>query len=128
MRLTSRNILAALRQLGGPATPPANPGPDLVLARPDMLLVSDESKVLRGVLAAGSISGSTVAFTGTSVAAPQLAAWAAEQLAKGGDADRPGLLNPVVGSSPNASTPPILPDERRGVGRLERPPLTRVKR
>ena len=40
---------------------------------PDALLVSDDSWVQKGVLAAGSRSGSIFAMNGTSVAAPQLA-------------------------------------------------------
>ena len=50
---------------GGPVT---HPWPR---RGPDTSAVSDESRVLRGVLAAGTRSGSVVALDGTSVAAPQ---------------------------------------------------------
>ena len=55
---------------------------------PDALAVSDDSLVLRGVLAAGTRSGSVVAMNGTSVAAPAIARLIAQDLARNGEADR----------------------------------------
>lgn len=48
---------------------------------PSASAVSDDSEVLDGILAAGSRSGSTVAMNGTSVAAPQVTRWLADELA-----------------------------------------------
>jgi hypothetical protein len=48
---------------------------------PDASAVSDESRVLRGVLAAGTRSGSVATLNGTSVAAPQVARAKADELA-----------------------------------------------
>jgi hypothetical protein len=47
---------------------------------PDVSAVADRSRALSGVLAAGTASGSRVAVTGTSVAAPQVARWCAEEI------------------------------------------------
>jgi hypothetical protein len=56
---------------------------------PDAIAVSDESRVLRGVLAAGTRSGSVVALNGTSVAAPQVARIKADEVAGSGRARAP---------------------------------------
>jgi hypothetical protein len=56
---------------------------------PDAIAVSDESRVLRGVLAAGTRSGSVVALNGTSVAAPQAARIKADTVAGSGRARAP---------------------------------------
>jgi hypothetical protein len=52
---------------------------DPAFRRADAALVSDDSKIHAGVLAAGSRSGTRVAINGTSVATPQLARWVADQ-------------------------------------------------
>lgn len=49
---------------------------------PDALAVSDDSVACHGVLAAGARSGSLVAMNGTSVAAPQVTRWIADEMAK----------------------------------------------
>lgn len=51
------------------------------LTGPDASAVSDDSVALRGVLSAGSSSGSRVSMNGTSVSTPQVARWAANQIA-----------------------------------------------
>lgn len=107
---------------GGPTTTPAGEADDpAARERPHVLLVSDDAKVLPGVLAAGSSSGSRVALSGSSVAAPQLARWIAQRLADGLPPDPPqaaALADPDL--------PPLPPD--RGAGRLELPPLNRARR
>jgi hypothetical protein len=60
--------------MSGCASSPSRDGPDA-------LAVSDDSRVHEGVLAAGSRSGSTVAMSGTSVAAPQVTRLVASLLA-----------------------------------------------
>lgn len=52
-------------------------------ASPNALAVSDDSAACCGVLAAGALSGSSVAMNGTSVAAPQITRWWADQMANG---------------------------------------------
>lgn len=50
--------------------------------RPDVLCVSDDSRIHRGTLAARALSGTRVALSGTSVAAPQAARLLADALSK----------------------------------------------
>lgn len=50
---------------------------------PDVATRSDDSRSLHGVLAGGSHSGSAVALDGTSVAAPQVTRWLANQVLTG---------------------------------------------
>jgi hypothetical protein len=107
---------------GGPITPTRNLPLAPNFRKPDAGLVSDDSKVHFGVLAAGSRSGSLVAINGTSVAAPQLARWIADQLAKVNPGDRA-----AIGARAHAEEvfllpawkPPLLP-ERGGWGRMLR--------
>jgi hypothetical protein len=72
-------------------------------AAPRYLAPSDDSKVYGGVLAAGTRSGSVVAMNGTSVAAPQVARWIANQLAESSNG---GAAASVVTSD----APEITPD------------------
>lgn len=93
---------------------------------PDIAAVSDDSTVLHGVLAAGSRSGSVVALDGTSVAAPQVTRWIANQfLQNGNPACRAAVQllatqqeyqrqqNPVPGRAP---PPPV---DLAGSGRVD---------
>ena len=74
--------VAAKYSSSGPVyfTGTVNPNP----CRPDVMFVSEDSRVHTGVLAAGSRSGSAVAMGGTSVAAPQVARLIADDLAASG--------------------------------------------
>jgi hypothetical protein len=67
------DLAAAKYSAGGPIVVRAggSPAPRDGLD-PDAMAVSDDSPVCRGLLAAGSRSGSVVAINGTSVAAPQI--------------------------------------------------------
>lgn len=114
----------------GPVVRPpgrGNPNPD----GPEAMTVSDDSPSHFGIRAAGSRSGSSVAMHGTSVAAPQIARWVAEELALGRVADRKAVAeytkkivapplyterNPPAGSRPKPAR------ERGGDGRAEFPP------
>lgn len=97
--------------------------------KPDALLVSDDSKVHSGILAAGSHSGSVVAFSGTSVAAPQLTRWIATELAMGRPGDRNAVCEkaqadevawppPPPPMPARPPPPPTLPPNRGGCGRI----------
>ena len=81
---------------------------------PEALSVSDDSKVLWGTLAAGTRSGSVVAMDGTSVAAPLVTRWIAEQLAAGGKGDRDAVQQ--LAAQPGTPTQPL--DPRLGAGNI----------
>lgn len=94
---------------------------DAAFRRPDAALVSDDSKVHAGVLAAGSRSGSLVAINGTSVAAPQLARWIADELAAGRASDRAAVCTQA--SLEEGLLPvrkPMFRAPRGGCGRMRR--------
>lgn len=90
---------------------------------PDAMAVSDDSVVHRGRLAAGTRSGSTSALDGTSVAAPQITRWIAENLI---GANLPDRSEVEANADPFAGQP--LPDPRRGYGRIEMSPIVPQKR
>jgi hypothetical protein len=107
---------------GGPVTPRAGDALDETRRKPDALAMSDDSRALRGVLAAGTASGSVVAFTGTSIAAPQLARKVANRLAANLQSDRDSLRDDVL----DGNQPPAR--ERQGWGLIEVPPVVSVPR
>lgn len=105
---------------------------------PDAMAVSDDSHAHRGILASGTRSGSTTAMNGTSVAAPQITRWIAEQMAASSADDRAAVAKfalqglpaspwPATRTEatrpPNAPAPdPVqLPPKRIGAGRVEFP-------
>ena len=83
------------------------------LPGPDASATSDDSVVLQGVLSAGSSSGSRVAMNGTSVSAPQVARWAADQIA----------LSPTTPFTRASVTAKALNDDTAG---MDKPGLTRT--
>jgi hypothetical protein len=94
---------------------------DAAFPRPDAALVTDDSKVHAGVLAAGSRSGSRVAINGTSVAAPQLARWVADELAAGNAGDQAALC--LKAQADELALPgwkPLFEPARGGCGRMLR--------
>jgi hypothetical protein len=118
-----RDRIIDRQSAGGPIVAPAaggasyRTGPD-----PDAVAVSDDSPGCRGVLAAGTRSGSTLAMGGTSVAAPQVARWMASELAAGRRCGRPEVAAAAVpGLPPGGALQPA--PERPGAGRLERPAI-----
>jgi hypothetical protein len=116
-----RELRIACYSAGGPITPPAGGVLDPALRKPDAALVSDDSKVHAGVLAAGNRGGGLVAINGTSVAGPQLARWIAGELAAGRPGDRTAVK--AKAQLDEAALPawkPALPLERGGWGRTLR--------
>jgi hypothetical protein len=109
---------------GGPITP--KDGNTVPSRRgPDAMAVSDDSRVHAGVLGAGTRSGSVVAMSGTSVAAPMVTRWIAEQLAAGwlGNAGAvQGLANAYETAILPLPPPPKPSPERGGAGRIRRDP------
>lgn len=101
---------------GGPNTPAEADG----RRKPDVLLPSDGSRVLYGVLAAGARSAGRVALDGTSVAAPQLARHIAERLAAGKPAHRAAMQGVADASTIGVIGDFPEPPERSGWGRLAR--------
>lgn len=87
---------------------------------PDALAVTDDSPAADGLLASGSRTGSTVVLNGTSVAAPQITRWVADQLAQNYPSNRAAVAAQAV--APSAPNPPI-PPERGGAGLIDLPPL-----
>lgn len=98
--------------------------------RPDATGVSDDSAGFTGVLGAGTRSGSVVTLQGTSVAAPQIARWVAQQLGKGLPGGRSAVRNLATtqeANLPAGSTAPP-PISRGGAGRIRLPAVYRIKR
>jgi hypothetical protein len=124
---------------GGPVVQQARGGP--WSDGPDGMAVTDDSLVHRGMLATGTRSGSTVALSGTSTAAPQFTRMIADEMAKGGMATRQDvsdLIDAVAPTTPETwnevSRPPAAPalppgeSERHGAGRMELPRRVKVHR
>ena len=105
----------ALYSGSGPVLPPRRGAPNA--DGPEALLPSDEDASHRGVLAAGTRSGSCVAMSGSSVAAPQ-AAWLLVEraFAAGLAADRGWLYAEAVAKDPFNGPKPL--PERGGGGRI----------
>ena len=116
-----RELRAAKYSAGGPITPARGGSLPPSARKPDALTVSDDSTVHSGVLAAGTRSNSVVAFNGTSVAGPQLARWAAEELAQGNAADRAAVKAEAQTQEGNLPAwKPPLPANRGGWGRISK--------
>jgi hypothetical protein len=79
------NIIGACYLADSTPTPYTSMGPisggKRTALDPDLSATGEDSHVLRGILAAGTRSGSVVSMNGTSVAGPLLAHWLAEHLA-----------------------------------------------
>jgi hypothetical protein len=120
-----RNEMVAARYSSAGAAQPPGPPPN----SPDASAVSEDSRVHRGILAAGTRSGSVVAIGGTSVAAPQVARWSALALAAGKPGDRGAVQAQATQNemAPPAGTPALQP-ERSGKGRLRLPSTSRLAR
>lgn len=115
-----KSLEVACYSAGGPSTPARGDEPDLSLRKPDALMVSDDSRVHFGVLAAGSRSGSVAAMNGTSVAAPQLTRWIADRFAADEPVDRAAVQQfAALKEEELPPAKPPLPPGRGGAGRIE---------
>jgi hypothetical protein len=90
---------------------------------PDATAVSDDSVALRGLLAAGTRTGSICAMDGTSVAAPQVTRLIAGLMTAGLASDRTAVQTRAKTGDPA----PPLPVQRGGTGRIEMPPRNRER-
>ncbi len=117
-----KEMVAAKYSSSGARRPPPR--------RPDAMAVSEDSRVHSGILAAGSHSGSVVAMGGTSVATPQIARFAADNLAAGGKGDRKAVkLRAALDElGYPLGTPPKPPRRRGGAGRVKIAALVKLKR
>lgn len=107
---------------GEPIMPTCGVPPDpLKYRKPDVCMVTDDSKVHAGILATGTHSGSIVAFDGTSVAAPQLVREIADRMAKRLPSDRLALKEIAEDEETRCPERPEVPKRRSGWGRLNRP-------
>ena len=116
-----KEMVSANYSAGGPVTP--SPGsPNAHRDGPDAVAVSDQSRVHRGVLAAGSRSGTVVAMSGTSVAAPQVTRLIADRLAKRKSGNRDAVKELVERGGGRHSK------KREGEGRIPRPKRIKFSR
>ena len=92
-------------------------GEGLTPGKPDVVAVSDRSRVLGGVLGAGTFSGSRVALDGTSVATPQ----EVRRLVKPARPTKPGA---VTSPRRSMSAPPAWTTGGRDEDGRPRPPPT----
>lgn len=116
-------VIGGFRRSDGKPAPMSASGPVVAPRRgppnpdgPDAMLPSDDAPSLRGVLAAGTRSGSCVAMQGTSVAAPQATLLIAERLAGKLSDSRQFVFDAAAAKDP-AVTPKPGP-KRGGGGRL----------
>ncbi len=123
-----RDGAIAAYSAGGPTVAPAGsalpnrPGPDA-------LAPSEDSIVHRGVLAAGSLSGSVAAMNGTSVAAPRVARWIADELAAGRRGDGDAVKSRAKDDEQRcARRAPRPPPARGGAGRMALDAIVAVRR
>jgi hypothetical protein len=93
--------------------PPQRTGPDTAAA-------ADDSPVLRGLLAAGTRTGSAAALNGSSVAAPQVTRRIAELMTSALASDRAAVQVDAAAGDPNAPGPNTVLRERLGTGRIDR--------
>jgi hypothetical protein len=113
-----RDLTEADYSAGGPITVACNSEPDKG-CKPDALVVSDDSRVHTGLLAAGTRGGSVVALSGTSMACARLTRWCVEQLAGSVYPDRAAVETLAeAGEAGLPSGKPELPPDRGGCGRV----------
>lgn len=93
--------------------PPQRTGPDASAA-------ADDSPALRGLLAAGTRTGSVAAMNGSSVAAPQVTRRISELMTSALANDRAGVQVDAAAGDPRAPAPNTLLRERLGTGRIDR--------
>ena len=123
--LLRKELRPARYSSGGPITPkvvstsPSRTGPDA-------LTISDDSRVLEGVLAAGTHNGSVIAWNGTSVAAPQITRFLADELAAGQPGGRARVCALAAADESTPLPPPKPSSERGGCGRDTPPSLISV--
>jgi hypothetical protein len=90
------------------------------------MAVSEDSAARHGLLAAGTQSNSVVRINGTSVSAPQITRWIANDMAAGNAGDR-GRVQAIPSNRP-ANAPAAPPVERGGYTQVEFPAVVPAER
>jgi Subtilase family len=88
---------------------------------PDASAIADISPALQGVLAAGTRTRSTVAMSGTSIAAPQITRMIAESMPNAPVLDRTTVEAAARAADPAPPAPASVAEERIGAGRIRLP-------
>jgi len=117
---------AAEYSAGGALPPPGRGQPSA--DGPEALLPGDDAPSQRGVLGAGTRSGSCVAMSGTSVATPLALRRLAREAVAGNAAGRYALYNLAVQDEAATVWPRPQPSSRRGGGGRLREPSHRPRR
>ncbi|MFO1024973.1 MAG: hypothetical protein U1E70_07320 [Acetobacteraceae bacterium] len=86
--------------------------------KPDALVPADASRVLHGLFATGTRSGSVVTLNGTSMACARMTRWCADQLAAGIFPSRATVAAYAVAGEAALPGAPPLPAARSGAGRV----------
>jgi hypothetical protein len=107
---------------GPVATPATIPPPR---TGPDAAAVADDSVALHGILAAGTRTGSVVAMSGTSIAAPQVTRMISKLMTTSLASDRAAVQGGAAAGDPRAPAPGSTLGERIGAGRINAPPRIR---
>jgi hypothetical protein len=102
----------------GPTEAPATVTPPRT--GPDAAAAADDSPVLLGLLAAGTRTGSVIALSGSSVAAPQITRRISELMISGLGNDRSAVQVDAAAGDNQAPAPGTLLRERLGTGRIDR--------
>jgi hypothetical protein len=100
----------------------ASSGPTISRHEPDCSAIADDGDALWGVLAAGTLSGSTVPMRGSSVAAPQIVRELADELAAGSSGD---VGVPPVPHPPASKTIDVSEDDEPRLGEFVLKPASR---
>ena len=101
----------------GPVSTPATFQPPRT--GPDASAIADDSVAMHGILAAGTRSGSVVAMSGTSVAAPQVTRKISEWMTKNLASDRAAVQAFAANGDPKAPAPGSILERRLGKGRID---------
>jgi hypothetical protein len=114
-------VVGSYRRSDGKPSEFSGSGPASSRTGPDASAVADDSVAARGVIAAGTRSGSVLALRGTSVAAPQVTRRIADWMAQGLVADRTMVRQYAANGDPGAPKPGTKEEERLGAGRFDGP-------
>ena len=117
---TQRNATISTYSGSGPLNPRTEP-PVSSRISPDLTAKGDESTYLRGVIGAGSRSGSSTRFSGTSAATPRVARSAAEGIHDWNGTARSWSVSAVEASPFPLAETPANGVERSGAGAIRIP-------
>ena len=114
-------VVGGFRHSDGVIAEYSGSGPAATRTGPDASAVADDSVAARGVVAAGTRSGSAIALRGTSVAAPQVTRRIADLMTQQVKADRAAVRYAAQQGDPAAPQPGSKEEERFGAGRFDGP-------